>query len=273
MPAPTPKRRSSGVQADAATLLPATSMAVCEFTGWLSRQPVRLTELLRIIRQEPALAANVFRAAAEEDAGPPDSLQCCIVLLGITKLRALAFVIPVLSRQTGESSLIEPLLWRARKTARLAERIAGMCGSNELEYAYLAGLLQEIGLLAQLWRASRVSCRQDDGNRWTSTALARAWHFPPAVVSAMEHHQNPQAARQLPLAGMLGLAASVCAASAQNAGSSRTALLECFELVQKYLPGLRPAAQTALAQMLVHEYTHYDPILPSLPRAAAALTL
>lgn len=244
---------------------PATDVSVYELMGWLHVQPLTLDELTRIIRQEPALAAGLLRAAAEESDSEAESLAAAIVLLGISGLETLALSVPLLRAQHRPHHRILEQLSRSRCIAHIAECLAWDCGYPGTEVAYLAGLLLDLGRLRHLWRATQMGLAwtENEGEMQPEAAeLGRLWRFPEALIAAFAYPSGSDAAPEHRLLlRLVALAAGFCAdASMQSSSASAgSPLLRATQLVKHHLPLLSLPRQLAVAELLISEFKRHNP--------------
>lgn len=250
-------------------LLPATDLSIYELIGRVNSRPLQLNEIVRVIRQEPALAAQVLRAAGLESPQPPDTLESCAVLLGAARLQELAVAVPIFCATHPAATVITPLLQYACLCGTLTERITIECGYHQIEHAYLAGLLHDIGRLAYAWRAVGASGTCPPANSLSNdtalfaaqgTTLARTWRFPVPVQEAIEHHLRPEHAQDhLPVVRAVALAQAFCERM-RNAGAAPAVsdALGCFELVKEHLPLLPVQRQAVLTELLIMDYKRWN---------------
>lgn len=129
--------------------IPAVAMTLLSLLG---KEHVALAEVSAAIAADPAVAAEVLRAANSACygiRGEVTDLQHAATLLGLDRLRALAATVG-LRRYLG-STLQAPAVtrsWRHNLACALtAEQVARRCGGHPGE-AYTAGLLHDLGRLA-----------------------------------------------------------------------------------------------------------------------------
>ena len=162
-------------------------------------------DLSRKIAHDVVLVAEVIRLAnsslyAKDD--PITSLEHAVMVLGQNGLRHLITSVafrPIIDLKSGHfNGVIAPRIWAHSEQCALASRLlAQQSGLNSFD-AFLAGLIQNVGLIVSL----RVMDQNADGNdalgtavfcnalipraRRLSASIAREWHFPDAVVTAIE---------------------------------------------------------------------------------------
>jgi putative nucleotidyltransferase with HDIG domain len=193
---------------------------------------VTVTDLIRILEQDPGLAMRLLRQANESLVSPVSpcrSIHEAIQRAGITAVRHL------LMRATSERLLVIPedqgmtqrLQGRAPAVARCARRIARRIGADT-NVAFTAGLLHDIGwVLAFDMLRNHPQCFPDwvhieRGRTWPAIAeyshqllgatLARSWDMPSPLVAAIAFHHAPKQAREpeAEMAYIVSVANSLC---------------------------------------------------------------
>lgn len=199
----------------------------------LSLSPhVTVTDLTRILEQDPSLAMRLLRQANESLVSPVSpcrSIHEAIVRVGTTPVRHL------LMRSTSERLLVTPedqgiterLQGRAPAVARCAQRIARRIGADS-NLAYTAGLLHDVGwvIAFDMLRTHPESfsawVHADRGRTWAAIAeyshqllgatLASSWGMPSPVVAAIAFHHAPDQSREpeAEMAYIVSVANSLC---------------------------------------------------------------
>ncbi|HSG98969.1 MAG TPA: HDOD domain-containing protein [candidate division Zixibacteria bacterium] len=171
--------------------------------------------LTRALSADQSLAAKVLRLSNSPFYGRTQnvkSLEEAIVILGFYTLRSLVVA-------TGTQSLfasddprgLEHKLWEhSLATALAARMLAVASGHPQIEEAFLAGLLHDIGKLILLQKmpteyrgalesaaANHDSLLSAEYARFGYThaeigaALCSSWSFPPELVEAVRYHHQP----------------------------------------------------------------------------------
>jgi HD-like signal output (HDOD) protein len=167
-------------------------------------------ELARQVAQDVVLVAEVIREANSayyRPMSPVKTVEAALMMLGQNGLRMLLARIafrPIIKLQaTGFTRLAAPLVWnQSEKCALAASLMAPGLTAGAFE-AYLAGLMQNLGVVVGFRLADRVC---DDGKvpgssdfglqlldegRMLSAAIARHWDFPTPVADAIAHAGEP----------------------------------------------------------------------------------
>lgn len=121
----------------------------------MGRNPeVELDDLTGLLLNDPALAAKILRVASSPLYGrrrKAQNLRQAIAILGLssTVTLTLSFSLAACLRDVGEQSIDLDHFWRRALLSGLASRLLGEeLGMRSLEELFLAGLLQDIGMLA-----------------------------------------------------------------------------------------------------------------------------
>ncbi len=132
--------------------LPAAARKALEMVGTANVDP---RELGVLIEREPLMTARLLRAVNTGHfnlAAPCTTLDAAIGHLGLNTVRLLviAFSLVDLTRETSDDLDLTEFWRRCVYAASASRRLATMTGSGDPEVAFLAGLLQDIGMLAML---------------------------------------------------------------------------------------------------------------------------
>jgi HD-like signal output (HDOD) protein len=137
------------------------------------------------------------------------TIEGAVMLLGQNGMRMLLARVafrPIISMQTGRlARQVAPQVWsQSEKCALAASLLAPALGARPFE-AYLAGLMQNVGLIVAFRVIDQLgpgdSLPQSDrflgellaAARALSGAIAREWDFPPAVAAAVKQAGDPDA--------------------------------------------------------------------------------
>jgi HD-like signal output (HDOD) protein len=167
-------------------------------------------ELARQVAQDVVLVAEVIREANSayyRPMSPVKTVEAALMMLGQNGLRMLLARVafrPIIKLQsTGFARVAAPLVWnQSEKCALAASLMAPGLTAGAFE-AYLAGLMQNLGLIVGFRLADRV-CEDGkvpgssdfglqllDEGRMLSAAIARHWDFPASVADAIAHAGEP----------------------------------------------------------------------------------
>ncbi|MHC4177208.1 MAG: HDOD domain-containing protein [Planctomycetota bacterium] len=173
-------------------------------------------DLLETIRSDPALAMRLMRSVNSSYyalRSKVADLKQAITLLGLDEIKSLAltaFVAPLFRQTSGYGEYSRRGLWSHMVgTGKAAQLIAEKCRRGQLQEAYLAGLLHDIGLILIDQHLHGQFCRIIDAMTeetplcevettvlgFDHTALgqyvAARWNLPEHLTAAIGHHHSP----------------------------------------------------------------------------------
>jgi HD-like signal output (HDOD) protein len=195
---------------EGASLVPRVPEVIPRLLSSLQDEDVSANELSRQVAQDVVLTAEVIREANSAyyaPAMPVKTIDAAVMMLGQNGLRMLLARIafrPVIKLQ-GEAfaKRAAPQVWsQSARCALAASLIAPGLNAGVFE-AYLAGLMQNVGLIVAFRLADRL-CQNGTVPRSTdfgiellacgrqmSAGIARHWEFPPEVTEAIEQAGDP----------------------------------------------------------------------------------
>jgi HD-like signal output (HDOD) protein len=167
-------------------------------------------DLARQVAQDVVLVAEVIREANSayyRPMSPVKTVEAALMMLGQNGLRMLLARVafrPIIKLQTtGFTRLAAPHVWaQSEKCALAASLMAPGLTAGAFE-AYLAGLMQNLGLVVGFRLADRL-CEENKvpgssefgaqllaEGRLLSAAIAKHWDFPQEVADAIAHAGDP----------------------------------------------------------------------------------
>ncbi len=204
--------------------LPAVAVDVLNL---FHRPDVAVGTLTKVLEQDPLITAQVLRLAQSPvHAGRYKiaSIQQAMVRLGLRTVRDLVVQVALdakVFRCKPYAKVMERLQRHSVAVAHLC-RIIGRYTSFETEFAFLCGLLHDIGIsgaLIALAERARGAPALPVAEVWpavlsvheqASSLMLRTWDLPPELSLVMAvHHQRPTDQPSPPLAGMVALANDV----------------------------------------------------------------
>ncbi|MFL6631974.1 MAG: HDOD domain-containing protein [Massilia sp.] len=193
---------------EASGLVPRVPEVIPQLLGSLGDEDVSTGDLSRLVLQDPVLVAEVIREANSAYYRPMtkvDTVEAAIRLLGQNGLRmVLARVAfrPVINMESdGFARRVAPLLWdQSERCALAASLVAPGLPAGAFE-AYLAGLIQNVGLIVAfrlcpqgaIPASAEFSAELLALGRQMSAGIARHWAFPADVTQAIEQAGAPDA--------------------------------------------------------------------------------
>jgi len=191
-----------------AALVPRVPELIARLMRTLRDDDMNAAELSRQLSEDMVLVAEVYREANRPaylpryHSGPPvSSIQSAIMLLGQNGMRMLLARVafrPIVSMQSGRlARRTAPVIWRqSEKSALAASLLAPGLRANAFE-AYLAALMENVGLVVALRLIDALSADEAlpysdtfilglfAHARVLSAQIAALWDFPETVVAAI----------------------------------------------------------------------------------------
>lgn len=241
--------------------LPPLPQAMAEVMLALGNQSLSAQRSIALIESDPALAARTLRLANSAFygmAGRVGSIGDAVRLLGLRTVASVlsAAALHGLLKQPACPGFDFEAYWHhAIATALTARALAPLAGVDP-DQAFLAGLMHDVGQLvlaaqlpadtqATIEHARRAGQRMHEAelallgvsHAQVGAWVARHWHFPAAIVSAIECHHDPHEPIDGQAPGLLAvvqlanvLAGEVMAARPAEVPSSMQALLRALAL-------------------------------------------
>lgn len=194
--------------------LPAVATRVIDLT---SDPEVRLDEIADVVQNDQALASKILRTVNSSYyslSKPCPSISRAMAYLGLNTVKSLTlgFSLVDLTRRS-EGGLDLTGFWRhSAYSAASARRVGLLTSACDPEDAFLAGLMQDIGMLAMhaampedyhqvVKRAEGNHARLADieldvlgfDHCQVGQELGRRWRFPQQLVDPIRHHHSGQA--------------------------------------------------------------------------------
>lgn len=196
----------------AAGLVPRVPDVIPQLLRSLRDEGVSGADLARQVSQDVTLVAEVIREVNTpyyRPTAPVRTIEGALMLLGQNGLRMLLARVafrPVISAQTGRlARQVAPQLWAQSEQCALAAAMAAPAlGADPFE-AYLAGLMQNVGLIvafrvvdqvagaAALPRSDAFAHGLQDSARTLSARIAYLWELPQPVAAAIMQAGQPDA--------------------------------------------------------------------------------
>lgn len=197
--------------------LPAVALRVVELT---SNVDVKLPELATTIQNDQGLASKVLRTVNSSFYGLPNrcaSINKALVLLGLGPVKSLALSFSLIGSIGDQDDGFDyQSYWRrGLYTAVAAKVVADHLKLAIADEAFLAGLLQDIGVVAMHralgFRYAEVTESTGGDHRQLVKAelgalevqhpeigamLAQRWKFPDELIMPVRYHERPTAAPQ-----------------------------------------------------------------------------
>ena len=238
--------------------LPAVAAQVLEMT---SEDDIDIRRIADVVQMDQALAGKVLRTVNSSFYGlsrPCGTVRQAMVYLGLNTVKTLVLSFSLVETVDGRGADLNGFnftdYWRRSIHCAVAAReLARKTGAWDPEEAFLAGLMQDVGVIA-LYRQfgpaylEQIASARGDHSQvralemaaWNcdhaqlSAAIAERWQLPRAQVEAIRHHHDATPAtiefrahsRIIDLAGRLS--------AAMDCATPRSALAECRVLARNW---------------------------------------
>jgi HD-like signal output (HDOD) protein len=202
-----------------AGLVPRVPEIIPQLLRSLRDESVSGAELARQVGKDPSLAAEVIREANSpfhRPAKPVRTIDAALLVLGQNGLRMLlarAAFRPIAGTQGGRhAKLVAQRIWRHTEHCALAASLLAPGLRADPFEAYLAGLMQDLGLIVAMRlfdQASDAPALPQDAHtaaqlqtaaRQLSARIALQWELPPPIAAAILGAAAPEASTPLALA-------------------------------------------------------------------------
>jgi putative nucleotidyltransferase with HDIG domain len=215
-------------------------------------EQVNVQKIVDLISHDKSLAAQCLHMANSPLFGrwrDIDTVRGAIVALGITRVRDIAMSCCLMRMVPPRSSVLDPCtLWEhSLGVALVSRRIARRIGFRDPEKAYLAGLLHDLGLVANLLlvpdvfdtvvcfaHANKLAIESAEREKmsfthcFTGALLAEKWRLGPEICEVIERHHDPShASFYRVLTALVHIADLVCRASGVGYGFAEREKPEC----------------------------------------------
>ncbi|MES2127883.1 MAG: HDOD domain-containing protein [Pseudomonadota bacterium] len=189
-----------------ANLVPRVPAVIPQLLRSMRDDSVSGIHISKMLAQDVVLVAEVIREANSpyyHPTAPVRTIEGAVMRLGQNGLRMLLARVafrPIISIQVGQfAKMAAPQVWRQSELCAMAANIlAPSMGAVPFE-AYLAGLMDNVGLIVALRLIDQIyngdvlpqshafSDALHASARTLSAGIARRWEFPASVVDAIEH--------------------------------------------------------------------------------------
>ena len=186
-------------------LLPGVALELLELTR---RRQTNASDLVNLLGRDPVLAGQVLSLASSalhSRGAPIRSLDDAVVRLGQSRITELFMQVSLEAKVFRAPGYSEPMDRLRRHSVFTAEasRLISQATSGLNEYAFLCGLLHDVGIAACILALSgplRDRAPSDFSEAWpvveethagSSELLAKIWGLPPDVALVLGLHDQP----------------------------------------------------------------------------------
>ncbi len=192
-----------------------------------ARADADVGQIVHLLEQDTMLAGRVLKLCNSPLYGavePIRSLKTAVVRMGLAELRDVVMEAAISFRvfkTTGYSEAVDRVRVHSMAVAHLSRAIARFT-SFEAEYAFLCGLLHDVGLsvaLVALGDAPRGERLHPVVDLWPALfalhetvggSVATVWKLPPEVAMVLRHHHSMKVGQVVhPMAAIVTLAESI----------------------------------------------------------------
>ncbi|HTP49817.1 MAG TPA: HDOD domain-containing protein [Anaeromyxobacteraceae bacterium] len=204
-------------------LLPAVALEVMQLA---QRTDVDFEKVVHLLERDPVMAARVLSIAQSPlyaSRSPILSLRVAAIRMGLKTVRDIVMEAAVHLKVFRVPGYEEPMARIARHSTATAHVMRAVCRRTrvESEYAFLCGLLHDVGYAASLLALSedpnlrrvaydKVSPVLDEVHEEASGLLARLWKLPDPVQRVMARHHDLPKERPEPVSAALIVAEQLC---------------------------------------------------------------
>ena len=246
--------------------LPLMSEVGHELITTLNLPAVSIAQVRTIIARDPALSANLLRAANSAEFGLPrgvGTLDDAIAMVGLSRVRAMAVAACLSSAFVVLPGLDRRAFWQSSmRCAGYAQWLAGGLGIDT-QMAWLTGMMLRLGelMIGQVQPDTLPVIEhqpQPPGERWLrekqlvgysegqiTAVLARRWNFPMQIVQALQRASDPlleQAYSRLgAVVHLAGLLADMPAPDASSLTELPDEVIDSLQLDLNWLQETLPA--------------------------------
>ncbi|GEM_PF-1323603 len=262
--------------------LPALPPQVQEMNRILSTAPVDLKQVGKLSEDHPQITSRVLQLCHSSLFNLPEPvsrLEHAVILAGADNIRALLLADAIMDyaarRLTAQVS--QGFWWHSLLVAQLSERLAAWTGDQQVEQAYFAGLLHDLGTLPMLAAAGYEKCPSQNPLEWITdvpqtqrqrfgtahcelgSQIGVEWNFPlPLVEVFAGHHEPANHPAAFPVVHIVAVAEFVCQGSGagfdsepESPPSPPRRLIQ--QTIADYLPDLTASASLQLSQALLSD--------------------
>lgn len=210
-------------------LLPRVAGEVMTLT---MQDEVDAARLSALIQQDPALASHVLRVVnspAYGGAAKVVSLQQAVARLGLSAMREIAVTISMQAVVMDDDPDMQQAigrLWRQSLCTGLWAKELARSIRDNVEVAYLCGLLRDVGMpvllraadpdLIKAMGASNALQAVEPLAGQAGAELTRSWHLPEAVVASQVYRDRPRRAGDHSKAALVAAAAGTFAVACMD---------------------------------------------------------
>ena len=209
--------------------IPAFPATVVRLIKMMDSPEVSVSEIKDVIRADEGLTVKLLRVANSafyRGRREIKTIEDAVIVLGLRTVKSMIFsvtVSPVLSKELSGYDLGKEALWRqSQLSAITAQTIAQKCKFKEIDLAYTAGLLKDVGkvvldeyvknnfdeVMKEVEEKNMAFIEAESDvlgftHAEVGAKIAERWNLPPEIVEVIRYHHEPSKAVLNPKLAMI----------------------------------------------------------------------
>lgn len=209
--------------------IPAFPATVIKLIKMMDDPNVSVSSIKEVIRTDEGLTVKLLRVANSafyRGRREIKTIEDAVIVLGLRTVKSMIFsvtVSPILSKELSGYDLGKEALWRqSQLSAMTAQTIAKKCKFKEVDLAYTAGLLKDVGKVVldeyvknnfnevmkevEEKNVAFIEAESDVlgfTHAEVGAKIAERWNLPPEIVEVIRYHHEPSKAELNPKLAMI----------------------------------------------------------------------
>ncbi len=209
--------------------IPAFPATMIKLIKMIDDPNVSVNSIKEVIRTDEGLTVKILRIANSafyRGRREIKTIEDAVIVLGLRTVKSMIFsvtVSPVLSKELSGYDLGKEALWRQSQiSAMTAQTIAKRCGFKEIDLAYTAGLLKDVGKVIldeyiknnleevmKLVEEKNIAFSEAEAevlgvsHAEVGAKIAERWNLPSEIVEVIRIHHDPSKAQINPRLAMI----------------------------------------------------------------------
>ncbi|RRD94096.1 HDOD domain-containing protein [Clostridiales bacterium COT073_COT-073] len=209
--------------------IPAFPATMVKLLRMMDDPEVKVGTIKEVIRTDEGLTVKLLRVANSafyRGRREIKTIEDAVILLGLRTVKSMVFSVtvgPMMSKELGGYDLGKEALWRqSQLSAMTAQLIAKKSGFKEVDLAYTAGLLKDVGkvILDEYVKNNLdevMALVEERGMAFSEAEtelfgishaevgaqVAERWNLPAEIVEVIRHHHDPAQAEINPKLAMI----------------------------------------------------------------------
>lgn len=209
--------------------IPAFPATMVKLLQMMDDPDVKVSSMKEVIRTDEGLTVKLLRVANSafyRGRREVKTIEDAIIVLGLRTVKSMVFsvtVSPVMTKELQGYDLEKEALWKqSQLSAMTAQLIAKKCKFKEVDLAYTAGLLKDVGkvildeflkshleeVMAVVEEKSVAFSEAETevlgfSHAEVGSKVAERWNLPPEIVEVIRYHHDPSLATLNPKLAMI----------------------------------------------------------------------